>query len=324
MNENVTYWGNTMTTETERTEKLEELIEKYEILKQEVIPTEKELKAEILAVKKKIIDRVRARVSFTGDPLKDLSIFTFGGEYKDNYNQLLHLRDILKNAEGEFMLIHDTSHNLMINVMKEADRCYIPFRVAALGIIDSNPLDVGYEYDITGDKYYLKLRFRDGAYIRELEVKELPKLDKWLKVLPTFRGKSGGFTETPEPLKLVLPEKDYHASEEYIRHIYVGYQKPEDSSEKVKLDRKTKKPYWRVAPDRFDAGRIKIDAEPVVEIFEEQEFPKKVYKVFALYIGNEQVMKRAGLGLKGSSTLQEIYSLLNSGIDKAQNKTLIF
>jgi hypothetical protein len=313
-----------MTTETDRTEKLERLIEKYEGLKKDLIPTEEELKAEIQKVKQKIIDRSRARVSFTGDPLKDLSIFTFGSEYKDNYNQLLQLKDILKKAEGEFLLIHDTSFNLMINVMKESDRCYIPFRVAALGIIDKDPLDVGYEHDITGDKYYIKLRFREGSYIRELEVKELPTLDKWLKVLPTFRGKGGGYTETTEPLKLILPEKDYHASEEYIRHVYVDYQEPQELSEQVKQDKKSKKPYWRITPNRFDVAEIEIGTGSEIEIYEEQEFPKKIYKDFALYIGNGPVMKRTGIELKESSTLQDIYSLLNSGTDKAENKTLIF
>jgi hypothetical protein len=307
-----------------RTSKLEKLLEKIEHLKQDLIPTEQKLNAELLRVKQQIIDRARARTSYTGDPLKDLSIFKFGKEFKENYSKLLKIRDKLKNAEGEFILIHDTSYNLMINVMKEADRCYIPFRVAALGIIGSNALDVGYEHDITGDKYYLKLRFRDGAYIRELEVKELPKLDKWLKILPTFRGKGGGYTETIEPLKLVMPRKDYQASEDYIRHVYVDFQETEDYSEQGRLNEKSKKPYWRMAPDRFNTPNVKIDAGSAVEIFEEQEFPKKEYKVFALYIGNDQVIKRVGSDLKGLDTLQGIFDILNSSEGKSGKRTLIF
>ncbi len=313
-----------MMPEIDRTVKLQELIEKYESIKQDLIPTEKELKAELTGVKQKIIDRARARLSFTGDPLMDLSIFKFGTEYQENYDQLLALKDLLENAEGEFILIHDTSYNLMINVMKETDRCYIPFRVAALGIIDSNPLDVGYEYDITGDKYYLKLRFRDGTYIRELEVKELPTLDKWLKVLPTFRGKGGGYTETAEPLKLVMPTKDYQASEDYIRQMYINHQRAKESPETAEQDKKSKKPYWRIAPDRFDTDKISIGDAPVVEIFEDQEFPKKHYKVFGLYIGNKQVMEKAGLKLEKSSTLREIYDALNSSRVQSHAKTLIF
>jgi hypothetical protein len=312
-------------SDADRTIKLEELIEKFEDLKHDLIPIEEKLIAELSRVKQQILDRARARTSFTGDPFKDLSIFKFGKQFKENYEQLLRLSEMLEDAKGKFILIHDTSYNLLINIFKEADRCYIPCRVAALGIIDGNPLEVGYEHDIRGDHYYLKLRFQNGAYIRELEIKEQGKLDKWLKVIPTFRGRGEGYSENSEPLKLVIPTEDFKTTEDYIRHLYTDEEehiRQLYADEKLKI--KPKKPYWRIAPDRFDTTKIKIGSEPVIEIFEKQEFPERGYKVFALYIGNEEVTKRLNLNLKELNTLQKIYDTLNSTRGKPGSKSLIF
>jgi len=103
-------------TMTNRTSKLEELIEKYEHLKKDYIPTEEKLNSELSDVRMQILDRSRARTSFTGDPLKDLSISKFGKEFKENYLQLVQLRDMLKKAEGQFILVNDTSYNLLVKV----------------------------------------------------------------------------------------------------------------------------------------------------------------------------------------------------------------
>jgi hypothetical protein len=297
---------------TNRTSKLEELIEKYEYLKKDIIPTEEKLNSELSDIRLLILDRARARTSFTGDPLKDLSIFKFGKEFKENYMQLIHLRDMLKKAEGQFVLVHDRSYNLLVNELDETDRCYIPLHVAALGIIDSNPLEAGYEYDIAGDKYYLKLRFRHGAYIRELEEKEHGKLDKWLNIIPTFRRGGETYTEKAETLKLVETIEDYKSSDDYIRHLYTEGEWETKPAQK--------KPYWRIAPDKFDTSKVKIGSEPAIDIFEKQEFPLKEYKTFALYIGNEEVMKRLGLDLKKLDTLEKIFDVLNS---ERGNKSLI-
>jgi hypothetical protein len=53
-----------------------------------------------------------------------------------------------------------------------------------------------------------------------------------------------------------------------------------------------------------------------VEIFEEQEFPKKKYKVFALYIGDEEVYKRLGFNLDKLKNLSNIYDVLNNDREK--------
>jgi hypothetical protein len=312
----------------DRTAKFEKLIEKFERLKKDLIPTEEKLNAELAKVRQLILQRARANLSFTGDRLKDLCIIRHGKEFRENYEQLLRLRSILANAVGEYVLIHDTSYNLLINAMKETDRCYIPFRVAALGILESDPLDVGYEHDITGDRYYLKLRFHDGSYIRELESTEHPNLDKWINVLPTFRGRGGGYTEKSEGLKLVLPVKDYESSENYIRQIYIDHQESEDDLgqglSEGHLKMKSKKPYWRIAPAKFEMSRVTIGSDPVIEIFEKQEFPEKVYKVFALYVGNEAVTDKLDLDVRKSGSLQEIAEILNSSRGKPGGKSLVF
>ena len=306
---------NAMNT-SDQTVKLEGLIDKFEHLKKDLIPTEEELNAELAKVRLQILDRARARTSFTGDPLKDLSIFKFGKEFKDNYEQLVQLREMLKNAVNEFILIHDTSYNLLINELNERDRCYIPFRVAALGIIDSNPLEAGYEYDIAGDKYYLKLRFQRGEYIRELDVKEEGKLDKWLNIIPTFRGRGDSYAETIEPLTLVMPGEDYKSSDDYVRHLYT------EGEWEVKP--KPKKPYWRMAPDKFDTAIVKIGSKPAIEIIEKQEFPEREYKAFALYIGNEEIRIRSGLDLKELNTLQKIYDKMTSTKGGPIARSIIF
>ncbi len=300
---------------TDRTSKLEELIEKFEHLKKDFIPTEEKLNSELSDVRLQILDRSRARTSFTGDPLKDLSIFKFGSDFKENYLQLAHLRDMLKKAEGQFVLVHDTSYNLLINELDETDRCYIPLHVAALGIIGSNPLETGYEYDVAGDKYYLKLRFKDGAYIRELEETEHGTLDKWLNIIPTFRRRGETYTEKAELLTLVEHVENYESSEDYIRCLYT-----EGECETKPVQ---KKPYWRIAPDKFDTCKVKIGPEPAIEIYETQEFPSKEYKSFALYIGNEEVMKRTGLDLKELDTLKKVYDLLNSESGESRTRSLI-
>jgi hypothetical protein len=298
---------------SERTLKLEELIEKYAHLRKDLIPVEEMLNAELSKIRLQILERARARTSFTGDPLKDLSIFKFGKGFSENYEQLVNLKNLLINFAGEFILIHDTSFNLLVNELNETDRCYIPFRVAALGIIDSNPLDVGYEHDLAGDKYYLKLRFKNGDYIRELEIREQGKADKWLNIIPTFRGRGEVYTEQTESLKLVLQTEDDKSSDDYIRHMYTD----------GKWEKKIKKPYWRVAPDKFNINETKITSEPVIEIFEKQAFPLKAHKTFALYIGNEEVTKRLKLDLKDMDTLQKIYDMLNAA-KKDRWKSLIF
>jgi hypothetical protein len=303
-------------TNSDQTLKLEELIDKYEHLKKDLVPTEENLNAELAKVRLQILDRARARTSFTGDPLKDLSIFKFGNNFKDNYDQLVHLREMLKNAANEFILIHDTSYHLLINKLKERDRCYIPFRVAALGIIDSNPLEVGYEYDIAGDKYFLKLRFQNGAYIRELDVKEEDRLDKWFNIIPTFRGRGESYTENAELLTLVTPGEDYESSDDYIRHLYIEGEWEEKP--------KPKKPYWRIAPNKFDTNAVKIGAEPVIEIIEKQEFPEKENKMFALYVGNQEVMMKSGLDLKELNTLQKVYDKMHTTRGKPGALSLIF
>jgi hypothetical protein len=300
----------------ERTIKLEELVHKYEHLKKDLIPVEEELEKELTAVRLQILDRARARTTFTGDRLKDLCIFKFGREFEKNYHQLLRLQDLLKSHEGEFILIHDTAYNLLINELDETDRCYIPFRVAALGIIDSDPLETGYEYEIAGDKYYLKLRFKNGAYIRELEVREPGKLDKWISVLPVFRGRREEYTEKTEQVKLVKPLEDYESSEEYIRHLYT------ESDHDVKP--KPKKPYWRIAPDKFDSSKVKISSMPVVEIFETLGFPAKEHKAFAFYIGNEEVMERLHLDAGKRHTLESIYEMFRTSQGETGGNSLIF
>ena len=298
---------------SDRTVKLEELIEKYAHLRKDIIPVEEKLNAELSKIRLQVLERARARTSFTGDPLKDLSIFKFGKGFTENYEQLLNLKNILENAAGEFILIHDTSFNLLVNELNETDRCYVPFRVAALGAIDINPLEVGYEHDLAGDKYYLKLRFRNGAYIRELEIKERGKADKWLNIIPAFRGRGEVYTEKTESLKLVLQTEDYKSSDDYVRHMYTDGEG----------EKKQKKPYWRIAPDKFNTSEVKIVSDPVVEIFEKQDFPIKANKTFALYIGNEEVTKRLKLDLKDLDTLQKIYNMLNSA-KKERWKSLIF
>ncbi len=302
--------------ESDQTLRLEELINTFEHLKKDLVPAEEKLNAELSRVRLQILDRARARTSFTGDPFKDLCIFKFGAEFRQNFDQLLHLKEILKNAAGDFILIHDTSYNLLINELDEKDRCYIPFRTAALGMIDRNPLEVGYEYDIAGDKYYLKLRFEKGTYIRELAVTEEGKLDKWLNIIPTFRGRGAAYTEKTDPLTFVRPETDYASSEDYVRHIYL-----EGEWEAAP---KPKKTYWRMAPDTFDTAKVKIGSGPAIEVIERQEFPEKEYKVFALYIGIHEVMKRLGLDLEKHNTLEKIYGELLSAREKNLSKSLIF
>jgi hypothetical protein len=46
--------------------------------------------------------------------------------------------------------------------------------------------------------------------------------------------------------------------------------------------------------------------------------------VFALYIGNDEVMKRLGLDLGELNTLQKIYDVLISAREKNWSKSLIF
>jgi len=185
-----------------------------------------------------------------------------------------------------------------------------------LGIIDRNPLEVGYEHDIAGDKYYLKLRFEKGTYIRELAVKEEGKLDKWLNIIPTFRGRGAAYTEKTEPLTFVQPVTDYRSSEDYVRHMYIeGEWEPAP---------KPKKSYWRIAPDTFDTAKVKIASGPTIEVIEKQEFPEKENKVFALYIGIDEVMRRLGLDLEKHNTLEKIYSELLLAREKGLSKSLIF
>jgi hypothetical protein len=300
-------------SEQTRIKKLDELIEDVKNIErqiQDLDPARKRRNDELVKVTQHILERARSNISYTGDWLKDLSIFHFGVNYEENYKQLLNLENILKNFENQFVLIHDTSSETLVSELNERDKWFISFRVAALGIIESgdNPLDVGFE---EGRKYYLKLRFKDQSYIRELEVKEEGKIDKLIRFVPTYRGRVSGYTEKPEPLKLVVPEKSYNSSEEYIRKLYAGDEAYLRQQYMDVPEKKSKKPYWRIDPDRFDVSKVIISSEPFVEIFEEQEFPKKTYKVFALYIGNEEISKRLGFNLDRLNDLRYIYDVLN-------------
>ena len=131
--------------------------------------------------------------------------------------------------------------------------------------------------------------------------------------MPAFRGRGEVYAEQAESLKLVLQTEDYKSSDDYVRHMYTDSER----------EKKQKKPYWRIAPDKFNASEIKIVSDPAIEIFEKQDFPVKENKTFALYIGNEEVTKRLKLDLKDLDTLQKIYNMLNSA-KKDRWKSLIF
>jgi hypothetical protein len=305
-------------SEQTRTNKLDELIEDVNNIErsiQDLNPARQRRNDELVKVTQCILERARSNTSYTGDWLKDLSVFHFGVNYKENYKQLINLKNVLNKFKNQFVLIHDTSSETLVSALNEKDKWFISFRVAALGIIENreNPLDVGFE---EGCKYYLKMRFKDQSYIRELEVKEEGKIDKLLRFIPTYRGRGLGYTEKSEPLKLVIPEQSNKLSEECIRKLYA------DDEEYLRLQymdvpvKKAKKSYWRIDPDRFDVSKVKISSEPFVEIFEEQEFPKKKYKVFALYIGDEEVYKRLGFNLDKLKNLSNIYDVLNNDREK--------
>jgi hypothetical protein len=110
--------------------------------------------------------------------------------------------------------------------------------------------------------------------------------------------------------------KDYSSSEDYIRDLYTGEGREKKAQQK--------KPYWRIAADKFDASQVSIGPAPAIEIFEKQDFPSREDKVFALYIGNDEVMKRLGLDLGELNTLQKIYDVLISAREKNWSKSLIF
>jgi hypothetical protein len=52
--------------------------------------------------------------------------------------------------------------------------------------------------------------------------------------------------------------------------------------------------------------------------------PEKENKVFALYIGYNEVMMRSGLDLKELNTLQKVYDKMNSTRGKLSALSLIF
>lgn len=55
-----------------------------------------------------------------------------------------------------------------------------------------------------------------------------------------------------------------------------------------------------------------------------KELPEKENRVFALYIGNQEVMMRSGLDLKELNILQKVCNEMNSARGKPSVLSLIF
>ena len=103
----------------------------------------------------------------TGDELLDLSIVTFGKDFRDLHQKLGNLREILNQRNGEYITIIQRETDIVKCIDREHIGEYnynpIHFQVRGIGVLANNPLTVGRVKD--NGYYFLKINFKDGEYI---------------------------------------------------------------------------------------------------------------------------------------------------------------
>ncbi len=282
----------------------------FHILEKTLMPKRLAIEENLEIITEEIIDKTRCGSCLSHDQLEDLSIIETGIHYQEYYEKLLQLREKLENARGEYMLIQDIGYQLFLNVAYPGHKIHSPFKIAAIGKIGSEPLQVGFEEETDESHFYLKLMFGKGAYIRECEIddKEDEKLfSKVLRLIPSQQG-TRVYRERVKPLLYVKSQEDFEKSYKNIQHHYLNEEGPVQS----------KKPYWKTASGKFKSHNVVIDSRPFIEVRDHKDNVQ-----FAMYIGTEEVMKRVGIAPGMADTLDRLHGILNDSKGEQKRKTLI-
>ncbi len=282
----------------------------FQILEKSLMPKRLAVEEDLEIITEEIIDKTRCGSCLSHDQLEDLSIIETGIHYQEYYDKLLKLREKLESARGEYLLIQDIGYQLFLNVAYPGHKIHSPFKIAAIGKIGNDPLQVGFEEETDESHFYLKLMFEKGAYIRECEIddKEDKKLfSKVLRLIPSQQG-TRVYRERVKPLLYVKSQDDFEKSYRNIQYHYLNEEGPAQS----------KKPYWKTAPGRFKSHNVVIDNRPLIEVRDHKDSVQ-----FAMHIGTEEVMKRVGIDLNMADTLDRLYEILNHSKIEQNGKTLI-
>ncbi len=282
----------------------------YHELEKSLTPKRRAVEEDLEIITEDVISRSRCGSCLSHDRLEDLSIVEAGIYYQEYYEKLLQLRSKLEKARGEYVLIHDIGYQMFLNLAYPGHKIHSPFKIAAIGKIGSDPLQVGFEEETDESHFYLKLMFKDGAYIRECEVddEEDERLfSKVLRLIPSHEG-TRVYREKVEPLRYVKSREEYEKSYRNIRNLYLNGQGSDGS----------KKPYWKIAPGRFKSHNVVVDSRPFVEVLDHKNSVQ-----FAIHIGNEEVMARTGINLGKDDTLDKLFEMLKSSKRDQKRKSLI-
>lgn len=282
----------------------------FHVLEKSLMPKRLAVEEDLEIITEDIIGKARCGSSFSPDRLEDLSIVEAGIHYLEYYEKLLQLRAKLEKARGEYVLIHDIGYQLFLNLAYPGHKVHSPFKIAAIGKIGNEPLQVGFEEETDESHFYLKLMFEAGAYIRECEVdddEDKRLFSKVMRLIPSHES-TRVYRKKIEPLRYVKSQEDYEKSYSNIQYYYLNGKGPVQS----------KKPYWKIAPGKFKSHNIIIDSRPFVEVRDHKDNMQ-----LAIYIGNEEVMKRTGINPDTTDTLDTLYETLNNSKREQKGKSLI-
>ena len=282
----------------------------YHVLEKSLTPKRRAVEEDLEIITEEIISRSRCGSCFSHDRLEDLSIVEAGIYYQEYYEKLLHLRSKLEKARGEYVLIHDIGYQMFLNLAYPGHKMHSPFKIAAIGKIASDPLQVGFEEETDESHFYLKLMFEAGAYVRECEVddeEDKRLFSKVFRLIPSHEG-TRVYRKKVEPLRYVKSQEDYEKSYRNIRNLYLNGQGSNGS----------KKPYWKIAPGRFKSQHVVVDNSPFVEVRDHKDNIQ-----LAIHIGNEEIMKRTGINLDKHDTLDKLFKKLTSSKKDQTEKSLI-
>lgn len=279
-------------------------------LEKSLMPRRIAIEETLEATMGKIIDNARADACLSDDQLEDLSIIEAGIYYQEYYDKLVRIRKKLESARGQFVLIQDTDFQLFLDLVHPGHKYHKPFSIAAIGKIADEPLKAGFEEKTDGSHFYLKLMFKDGAYIRECKINDNGSdnlFSKALRLIPSQQG-TRVYRKTVKELHYVQSDYDFERSYENIQNQYLN--KPGSQ--------KSRKPYWKIAPGKFKSHSVVVDNKPVIKVPDHKNNIS-----FAMYIGDREVSKCLGIDLRGTNSLDLVYELLRASRGNGSRKSLI-
>jgi len=279
-------------------------------LEKSLMPRREAIEDTLEKTRGKIIEKARTDLCLSDCRLEDLSIMEAGLYYQQYYEKLVKIRNKLRKARGQFVLIQDTSYQLFLDPEHPGHKHHEPFPIAAIGKIGDDPFKVGFEEETEESHFYLKLMFENGAYIRECKINSQNNsklFSKFQRLIPSQQG-TRVYRKKVKELQYVLSDVDFERSYENILNHYLN--RPGSQ--------KSRKPYWKIASGKFKSHNVVVDRHPVIHVPDHNDSIE-----FSMYIGNKEVARRLGIDVSGINSIDILYEILQASKSNGSKKSLI-